>query len=77
MTDKKLYVLVSDKYGINGMNWDGYYTGDIYRFQGENYAVCDTDIDKAKKYTSLKRAENAKETINRKIANYWFEVKEV
>ena len=56
---------------------DGYYTGETYIFQGEKYAVCDRDINKAKKYTSLKRAERAAECMLEKIANYVFDVEEI
>ena len=77
MTDKKIFVLKSENYGAHRTHCDGYYTGDKYQFQGEIYAVCDTDIDKAKKYTSLKRAENAKENLNQKVVNYYFEVREI
>lgn len=76
MTDKQ-FVLSSDSYGIGNTQWDGYYTGDTYVFQGELYAVCDKDINKAKKYSSLKRAENAANSLFGKIANYVFEVKEI
>lgn len=58
MTGKR-FVLSSDFYGAGNEHWDGYYTGKTYIYQGEVYAVCDTDINKAKKYSSLKRAENA------------------
>ena len=75
--DKKQYVLESESYGVGRKHFDGYYTGDTYIFQGEKYAVCDTDFEKAKKYTSLKRAEKAKEALNEKVVNYDFEVKEI
>ena len=77
MPDKKQFVLVSDNYGIYGKNWDGYYTGDTYQYEGEIYAVCNTDINKAKKYSSFKRAENAKNALYNKIVNYEFEVREL
>lgn len=77
MPDKKQFVLSSDCYGINGRNWDGYYIGKTYQYQGEIYAICDTDINKAKKYSSLKKAENAKNALYNKITNYEFEVKEI
>ena len=44
---------------------------------GEMYAVCDPDIEKAKIYSSLKRAENAAESLLNKVTNYIFEVKEM
>ena len=56
---------------------DGFYTGSTYIFHGEKYAIVDRDIDKAKKYTSLKRAENAAECMLGSIANYVFEVEEI
>ena len=71
------YVLSSDCYGVGNNTWDGYYTGDTYIFQGEKYAVCDKDINKAKKYTSRKRAENAAESLFRKTVNYVFTVEEM
>lgn len=77
MPDKKIFVLESEKYGVHRTHFDGYYTGDTYQFQGEMYAVCDTDFDKVKKYSFLKRAENAKEALNRKITNYYFRVREI
>ena len=76
MTDKQ-FVLTSDSYGIGNKYWDGYYTGDTYTYQGEVYAVCDRDINKAKKYSSLKRAENAAKSLSEKITNYVFEVEEI
>ena len=71
------YVLSSDCYGVGKNAWDGYYTGDTYIFQGEKYAVCDKDINKAKKYTSRKRAKNAAESLFGKIVNYVFTVEEM
>lgn len=38
---------------------DGYYTGETYMVQGERFAIFEWNIDKAKKYKSLKRAENS------------------
>lgn len=70
-----MFVLKSREYG--GYLSDGYYTGQKYTFQGEQYAVCDTDISKAKKYTSLKRAERGAECLNRSVSNYMFNVKEI
>lgn len=77
MNNNKQFVLSSDSYGVGKGNWDGYYTGDTYVYKGEVYAVCDTDITKAKKYSSRKRAENAAKTLFEKIANYIFEVEEI
>lgn len=71
------YVLTSECYGYHGINWDGYYTGDTYIFQGEKYAICDRDISKAKKYTSRKRAENAAESLLSSVVNYVFKVKKM
>ena len=48
----KFYVLEDTE------TYDGYYTGDNYIFQGEIYAVTNTDIKKAKKYKSKKRLES-------------------
>lgn len=73
-----VYVLKSLPYPVNNCNfWDGYYVGKTYRYEGENYAICDTDIDKVKKYKSRKRAENACKSLNDKVCNYEFEVKEI
>lgn len=77
MPDKKQYVLCSDNYGIGKKQWDGYYTGSTYIYQGEEYAVCDRDISKAKKYSSLKRAENAAQALFKRVTNYVFEVREL
>ena len=55
---------------------DGYYTGATYFFQGEKYAVVERDIDEAKKYTSLKRAERAADSMLGRISNYVFDVEE-
>lgn len=77
MNNRKQYVLTSDSYGIGNKQWAGYYTGDTYIYQGEVYAVCDKDIDKAKKYSSLKRAENAAKSLFEKVTNYVFEVEEM
>ncbi len=71
------FVLKSENYGAHRTHNDGYYTGDKYIYQSEYYAVCDNDISKAKKYTSLKRAENACEKLNQRITNYLFTVKEL
>ena len=72
-----MYVLSSDCYGVGKNTWDGYYTGNTYIFQGEKYAVCDTNISKAKKYSSLKRAEKAAESLFKNVVNYVFEVEEM
>lgn len=77
MNNNKQYVLTSNTYGIGNEYWDGYYTGDTYIYQGEVYAVCDKDINKAKKYSSLKRAENAAKSLYNKVYNYDFEVEEI
>ena len=77
MNSSKQFVLSSDEYGIGNKRWDGYYTGDTYVHQGEMYAVCNTDITKAKKYSSLKRAENAAKSLYEKVTNYVFEVEEI
>ena len=53
---------------------DGYYTGKSYQFMGEQYAVCNTDVDKAKKYSSKKRAENAAQAALNNFCNYVFDV---
>ncbi len=77
MDKNKQFVLSSDCYGAGDRHWDGYYTGDTYVHQGEMYAVCNTDITKAKKYSSLKRAENAAKSLYKKVTNYVFEVEEI
>lgn len=71
-----MYVLKAKPYAGCYIFSDGYYTGDTYIFQGEKFAVVETDIDKAKKYTSLKRAERAAESMLESIANYVFDVEE-
>lgn len=71
-----MYVLKSREYPPRDM-WDGYYVGSTYVFQQEVYAVCDCNIDKAKKYTSYKRAINAAECLNAKVDNYLFDVVEL
>ena len=69
--NKTLYVLVSkDKLSEHYFS-DGYFTGNMYTYQGENYAVVD-DLENAKKYTSIKRAQNAANSLNKKIVNYEF-----
>ncbi len=72
-----MFVLRSREYGGYTTIWDGYFTGKTYTFMHEKYAVCDTDIDKAKKYTSLKRAERAADCMLGKISNYVFDVEEI
>ena len=42
---------------------EGYYTGKIYVVQGSTYYVFSHDIEKAKKYSSRKRAENIIESL--------------
>lgn len=71
-----MYVLKAKPYEGRYRFSDGYYTGETYIFQGEKFAVVEMDIDKAKKYTSLKRAENAAERMLDTIANYVFDVEE-
>lgn len=73
---KTLYVLKA-KEEYDDYFSDGYYTGNMYMYQGEYYAVVNDDLDKAKKYTSLKRAENAANSLFNKIVNYEFCVKEI
>lgn len=77
MPDKKQYILSSKPYGIHGTHFDGWYTGNTYQYQFEQYAICDTDINKVKKYSSLTRAEKAKDALNEKVVNYYFEVEEL
>lgn len=67
-----MFVLKSSSYGY--ASFDGYYTGNTYVYQGEVYAVCDTDLSKVKKYSSEKRAANACDALNRKCSNYLFTV---
>ena len=72
-----MFVLKAQPYCGQGTRFsDGYYTGDTYIFHGEKYAVVEKDITKAKKYTSLKRAERAAESLFNSISNYIFDVKE-
>lgn len=54
----------------------GYFTGKVYLHQGEYFANTE-DIKYAKLYSSNKRAENAKDALNNKVANYTFEVVEL
>jgi hypothetical protein len=57
---------------------EGYYTGASYICQGEKYAVNDTDLSKAKRYTSYNRANSAKAKLDYVFANVWrFTVKEI
>ena len=72
-----MYVLKAKPYEGRMRFSDGYYTGETYIFQGEKYAVVENDIDIAKKYTSLKRAERAAESMLKSIANYVFDVVEI
>lgn len=72
-----MFVLRSREYGGCTTIWDGYFTGKTYTCLHQKYAVCDTDINKAKKYTSLKRAEKASECMLDKIVNYVFDVMEI
>lgn len=75
---KTMFVLRTKPYVGNGTSlWDGYYTGDTYQYEGEIYAVANTPISKAKKYSSRKRAENAVESLENKVCNYLFEVVEI
>lgn len=54
-----------------------YYTGKKYMHQGEYYASIDK-IDNAKKYKSLKRAENSLRVIRNMCAfGYEFYIKEI
>ena len=71
------YVLSSDNYGIGNCHWDGYYVGKTYICQGEPYAICDTDLQNAKIYSSCNRAKSACEKLNEKICNYKFTVEEI
>lgn len=67
------WILRSRRYNP-GNHWDGYYTGRKYTFQGEQYAVCEMKKEKAKKYTSYKRALNAVKALNGVVVNYIFDV---
>lgn len=66
------YVLKSNCYGYN--SFDGFYTGHIYQYDKEQYAVCSRKKDEIKVYTSRKRAEKACEKLNEKVVNYLFSV---
>lgn len=58
-------------------NAEVYYTGVRYIYQGEYYASID-NIDNAKKYKSLKRAENSLRVIRNMCAfGYEFYIKEI
>lgn len=73
-----VYVLRSIPYPVNNFHiWDGFYVGKTFRHPGAEYAICDVDINKAKKYKSRKRAENACNSLSKKIWNYEFEVEEI
>ena len=72
-----MFVLKAKPYEGRFRFSDGYYTGETYIFQGEKFAVVEMDINKAKKYTSLKRAERAAESMFESIANYVFDVEEL
>ena len=69
-----IYVLKSRPYLDFDREGDGYFTGETYFFQKEKYAVCDHDLEKAKKYKSLKRALTACEKSFGAFANYVFDV---
>lgn len=58
-----MYVIKSD---------EGYYTGQTYFHEGEKYSIFDKDINKSKKYKSLKRAESAGIVLSKKTTNCCF-----
>ena len=72
-----MFYLRSDSYGINKHIFDGWYTGKTYNVKGETYAICSTNVDKCKSYTSYARAQNACNKLNEKICNYTFTVEQV
>lgn len=68
------YYLRSDSYGPVCAHFDGWYTGDVYTYQGERYAVCSMNLQECKAYSSERRAELACEALNRRVCNYIFSV---
>ncbi len=68
------YVLKSRPYLSFDNFGDGYYTGASYIFQGECYAVCERELEKAKQYKSLKVARNSATRYLSKFCNYIFDV---
>lgn len=61
------------KFGYQQMYSDGYYTGKSFIHNQEKYAVVNSDINSAKKYTSYARAVSAANKLS--FYNYSFEVK--
>lgn len=73
-----MYILNSKEYPHFPCNrWDGYYTGTCFKFNKENYACVDLNVEKAKKYKSFKIAQKACDTLNAKVVNYEFYVEEL
>ena len=56
---------------------EGYYTGERYIVQGCTYYVFSDDLEKAKKYSSIKRVENAIKSLYRWNIIYNLVVEEV
>ena len=54
---------------------DGYYTGNRYIYEGEQYAVVERELSSAKRYSSMNRAEAAAKAITRSVVNHSFEAK--
>jgi hypothetical protein len=58
----EMFVLAAkDHFSMN------YYTGKTYIVEGECYPCLSGDIKEAKRYTTRKRAENARLALNRKV----------
>jgi hypothetical protein len=51
--------VIKEKPASNDARSEGYYTGKKYVVQSEPYYIFTHDIEKAKKYSTRKRAENA------------------
>lgn len=66
------YVLKSNCYGYN--SFDDFYTGHIYQYDKEQYAVCSRKKDEIKVRISRKRVEKTCGKLNEKIVNYLFSV---
>lgn len=73
-----MFVLKSEPYfGGSTKYWDGYYTGDTYQYEGEQYAVTNTSLAFAKIYKHKGVAQRSCDALNRKVTNYEFKVVEV
>lgn len=61
----KRFVIQLESY----FNISKYFTGEVYVFQGETYAVFNNDINKAKKYKHRKVAQDVAERLNNTAIN--------